>query len=83
LLSGEDVEKREGHTTETPKNIEELASVVQDCRLERVGPSDGGSHVKAAPTSAHFLGWSECNILKLPDGDTIKFGTLNWANVSE
>ena len=27
----------------------------------------------------HRLGWSDCNILKLPDGATIRFGSLNWA----
>ena len=35
------------------------------------------------PRSTHRLGWSECNILKLLDGATIKFGSLNWAGELE
>ena len=74
------MEKRESHNAETYLNIEALASGVQECRLAGVRSCGGGPYNQSAPTSlTHRLGWSECNILKLPDGPTIKFGTLNSA----
>ena len=73
------MEKRESHNAETYLNIEALASGVQECRLAGVRSCGGGPYNKSTPTFTHRLGWSECNILKLLDGATIKFGSLNWA----
>jgi hypothetical protein len=65
------------------KTLKRWLSGVQECRLAGVRSCGGGSYNQSTPTVTHRLGWSECSFLKLPDGDTIKFGTLNWANVSE
>ena len=60
-------------------------SSVQGCRLARPVPSDGRPHIKTTQTPALVLGWAgDDNTLKLPDGDTIRFGSINgqavWNN---
>ena len=82
MFSGETVAKREGFATQANQDVEELASSVQGCTLARDGAGDGGPHGTTAPTSATLLGTaSDCTLLKLPDGSTIRFGNINWGGV--
>jgi len=73
------MEIRERPNAQTYQNFEELASGLQECKLAGLRSCGGRAHNKSSSTSMHRMGWSDCNILKLPDGASIRFGSLNWA----
>ena len=79
------MENPKGSTGKTDQDLKKLESSVQSYRFARPGPSDGRPHIKTTQTPALVLGWAgDDNTLKLPDSDTIRFGSINgqavWNN---
>ena len=78
------MEKREGSTPQTDQNLVELAGSVQGCKLAGTRPSGGEPHDKTESTSTFNLGLAnDYNSLKLPNGDTIRFGRVDWTGSLE
>ena len=69
----------EGSPGKADQDLKKFASSVQGCRLARLGPSDGRPHINTIQTPAPVLGWAgDDNSLKLPDNNTIRFGSIRW-----
>ena len=78
------MENPKGSPGKADQDLKKFASSVQGCRLARHGPSDGRPHIKTTQTPALVLGWAgDDNTLKLPDGDTIRFGSIRWTGGME
>ena len=78
------MEVLEGFAGKADQDLKKLERSVQNCRLARLGPSDGSPHIKITQTPAPVLGWAgDDGPLKLPDGDTIRFGSIRWTGGME